>query len=265
MFCIKYVAAGCERYILDSNTHEVGEGQYLLVNKGQTFECNFKSKTPVDGFCIGLDDALISGIHKDLSQPDEALLDDPYNRPEPFTGFHQLVYSRGNALSLYMRRLMTQVANDSRQTTTPYELFYEVGSALLKSHRDTSGRIAAIKASRPSTRKELFARLETAKQVLEQQFDQPVRMADVASSAALSEFHFYRSFKSVYGISPHQFLLKKKIERSAELIAKGNLTLTAIAYQVGFSDIHSFSKAFRQHLGSSPSKWINANKNGTCQ
>ena len=109
MFCIKYVAAGSERYILDSNTHEVGEGQYLLVNKGQTFECNFKSNTPVEGFCIGLDDALISGIHNDLSQPEEVLLDDPFNRPQPFTGFHQLVYSRGITLSLYMRRLMMQV------------------------------------------------------------------------------------------------------------------------------------------------------------
>lgn len=264
MYCIKYVAEGSERYMLNSRTHEVGEGQYLLVNKGQSFECNFRSSQTVHGFCIGLDEKLLAGIHYDLSQTEETLLENPFNGPELFEGFHQLVYSKGNALSQYMRRLNDQLVTDSREITSPYEVFYEVGVELLKSHKDTSERIAALKASRASTKKELYARLEAAKQILELQYDQPVRMADVASQAALSEFHFYRSFKTVYGISPHQFLLRRKIERSAQLIAAGELTLTEIAYQAGFSDIHAFSKAFRQHRGSAPSRWMNAHKKGTC-
>jgi AraC family transcriptional regulator len=253
-FGIKYVASGKERYILGNKTHEVSAGQYLLVNKDQDFECHFKSSTPVEGFCVSLDKEMVSGIFDQLSREESDLLDNPVDVSPEFDGFHQMVYSRCNPLSNYLHGLMLDMKKPSFETDQ-YELFYDISVQLLRSHRQTDQKIRLIKATRLSTKKELFERLEAARQVLDEEFDQPLKVAKVASLAALSEFHFFRSFKSVYGLSPHQYILQKKLERSAQLMEEGKLSFTEIAYEVGFNDIHAFSKFFRQRYGTAPSKW----------
>lgn len=253
-FGIKYVAAGKERYIVNKKTHEVSAGQYLFVNKDQEFECHFKSHTPVDGFCVGLDSELLSGIYDEMSRTEEELLDSPAHNATQFEGLHQLVYSRSNPLSHYLHSLMLDIQSDV-VTKDQYELFYDIGVQVMKCHTSSDRRIRSIKATKLSTKKELFERLETARQVLDEEFAQPLKIARVASLAALSEFHFFRTFKLVYGLSPHQYVLQRKLERSAELVAEGKLSLTEIAYEVGFNDIHSFSKFFRQRHGKSPSRW----------
>lgn len=210
IYGIKYVTAGKERYIMGSKIHEVNEGQYLLVNKGESFECNFKSNVPVQGLCVGIDEKILAGVMHEKRTKDETLLDNPYAEPPPFEGLHQLVYSKGNSLSLYLQKLSQKLIHSKGKNAPTYDLFYELTIQLLKAHKDSSSQIHKIKASKLSTKRELYARLEIAKSILELEFHQPIKMADVASKAALSEFHFYRCFKNVYGISPHKFILQKK-------------------------------------------------------
>lgn len=99
----------------------------------------------------------------------------------------------------------------------------------------------------------LIARLTIAKNLLEENFSEKVDINTIAKEAALSKFHFSRSFKSVFGVSPHQFILNKRLERSAELIIEGKLMITDIASQVGFADIYSFSKSFKKRFNTCPS------------
>ena len=76
----------------------------------------------------------------------------------------------------------------------------------------------------------LVTRLTIAKNILEENFSAKVDINTLAKEAALSKFHFCRSFKNVFGLSPHQFVLNKRLERSAELIIEGKLMITNIAY-----------------------------------
>lgn len=103
----------------------------------------------------------------------------------------------------------------------------------------------------------LVARLTIAKNMMEENFSGKVNIDVLAKEVSLSKFHFCRSFKNVFGLSPHQFVLSKRLERSAELIIEGKLMITDVAYEVGFPDIYSFSKSFKKRYNACPSRFSN--------
>ncbi len=105
-----------------------------------------------------------------------------------------------------------------------------------------------------NTNPELFYRLNKAKHVIDTDISQKIHIRLLAKEATLSEFHFYRSFKNAFGISPYQYLLNKRLEKSIELLKEKKFRLTEIAYQVGFNDIYSFSKSFKKRFNTCPSR-----------
>lgn len=81
------------------------------------------------------------------------------------------------------------------------------------------------------------------------------KIADIAARAALSEFHFFRTFKQAFGISPHQYQIKCKLKKAAGLLKEGNTSIEDIAYDCGFSDVFTFSKTFKKHFNTPPSSY----------
>jgi AraC-like DNA-binding protein len=82
-------------------------------------------------------------------------------------------------------------------------------------------------------------------------------MAQVARHCALSEFHFFRSFKQAFGITPYRYLLNLRLEHSKKLL-EGNLPVKEIARQCGFADIFTYSKAFKRAYMLSPTAFMRA-------
>ena len=104
--------------------------------------------------------------------------------------------------------------------------------------------------------KDLHQRLIKAKSVIDAEFSKKMSIHSLAKHATLSEFHFYRSFKNAFGISPHQYVLNKRLNRAVELLKEGDYLLTDIAYEVGFTDIYSFSKSFKKRFNTCPSQLL---------
>lgn len=79
-----------------------------------------------------------------------------------------------------------------------------------------------------------------------------ISLRAIASAAGLSQFHFARQFKQKMGCSPYQFVLQKRIERAKELLLRGDLSITAIASELGFSDQSHLTLHFKRLTGSTP-------------
>jgi AraC family transcriptional regulator len=75
---------------------------------------------------------------------------------------------------------------------------------------------------------------------------------DVAGHAGLSPFHFLRLFTKVVGVSPHQYLVRTRLRKAAQLLAHGERPITEIAAEVGFADLSNFVRTFRRAAGISP-------------
>jgi AraC-like DNA-binding protein len=87
-----------------------------------------------------------------------------------------------------------------------------------------------------------------------------IDLEQAARQAGLSPFYFLRLFRSVLGVTPHQYLVRSRLRHAARMLADEELAVTDIAYEVGFGDLSNFVRTFHRAAGVSPSKFRQASK-----
>jgi AraC family transcriptional regulator len=78
---------------------------------------------------------------------------------------------------------------------------------------------------------------------------------DLARAAGMSTFHFAREFKRTTGTTPHQYLIKFRVERAKALLAEGGMPLVEVGAQSGFSHQSHFTRLFRRLTGTTPQSY----------
>ena len=91
-----------------------------------------------------------------------------------------------------------------------------------------------------------------ARDLVDARYFEPLTVSDLASAAALSPAYFSREFKRLYGESPHEYLLTRRLERAASLLRTTNRSVTDIAFGVGLRSLGSFTTSFTRIYGRSP-------------
>jgi AraC family transcriptional regulator len=94
-----------------------------------------------------------------------------------------------------------------------------------------------------------------AAELLRENLDGRIRLADVARECSLSASHFARSFKETFGMAPHKWLIERRIEVGKQLLRQTTKLISDIAIQSGFRDQTAFTRTFRQATGISPGQW----------
>lgn len=117
------------------------------------------------------------------------------------------------------------------------------------------GPLARLPSAKPSTRRELWTRLERARDHLQRTLDRVVSLDELASVASLSPFHLARHFKLAFGIAPIAFHRMLRLERAARLLAGGAVSVAEAAERTGYSDAVALTHAFRKHFGQAPRQW----------
>jgi AraC-like DNA-binding protein len=102
---------------------------------------------------------------------------------------------------------------------------------------------------------ELLVHVRRARDLIDRWYSEPLNLAELASAAAVSKYHFLRCFTSAYGVTPAKYLCDRRIERAQDLLRATNLTVTEVCSLVGFSSLGSFSARFRERVGCSPSAY----------
>jgi AraC-like DNA-binding protein len=73
--------------------------------------------------------------------------------------------------------------------------------------------------------------------------------------AALSRAHFIRAFREATGLTPHQYLRARRLERAKDLLTTTALPVTEICEAVGFASLGSFTSLFHRTTGETPLSW----------
>ena len=87
------------------------------------------------------------------------------------------------------------------------------------------------------------------------QIAQPIRVADLAKRAAMSERTFLRRFRDAVGIAPMAWLMRERIFRAQEMLEASDVSLGDVAGQCGFLSLETFRASFKRHLGTSPAAY----------
>ncbi len=86
----------------------------------------------------------------------------------------------------------------------------------------------------------------------------PVRVAELGALIQRSEAHFSRSFRRTFGVSPHAFVIQRRLELAAQYMLETDTCLSDIALRCGFTDQPHLCKHFRQATGQTPAAWRRA-------
>jgi AraC family transcriptional regulator len=100
-------------------------------------------------------------------------------------------------------------------------------------------------------------RLKRAIEYIEVNLAGPVTLAELAASVGVSRMHFAAQFKAATGVPPHEYLLRRRIERAQELLTRSREPLADVAVQVGFSSQSHFTTVFKRFAGQPPRAWRN--------
>jgi AraC-like DNA-binding protein len=103
----------------------------------------------------------------------------------------------------------------------------------------------------PATARDRRRAVETALWI-DASAHRPIDLADAASEAGVSPFHFLRLFAQVLGVTPHQYLVRSRLRRAARLLVEGGRSITDIGFDVGFGDLSNFVRSFHRAAGVSP-------------
>ena len=79
-----------------------------------------------------------------------------------------------------------------------------------------------------------------------QNYDQPLTTEQLARTACFSRCYFATSFKKHTGMTPHEYVICRRLDRAKELLCGGNMTVERIAESVGFGDAGTFIRAFKR-------------------
>ncbi|MEM7793764.1 MAG: AraC family transcriptional regulator, partial [Cyanobacteria bacterium P01_C01_bin.118] len=91
-------------------------------------------------------------------------------------------------------------------------------------------------------------RLANVIDYIEAHLTDDLSLTDLSLQAGLSKFHFSRLFKQVLGLTPHKYVIKRRIEQAAQQLNQGQ-SIAQVAFQFGFSDQSHFTRAFKQVKG----------------
>jgi len=91
--------------------------------------------------------------------------------------------------------------------------------------------------------------------------DTTIRNTDLAAVARLSESHFNVAFRKSVGQSPHEYIIRRRMERAQGLMLSTDKTLSEIAADCGLADQPHFTRLFRRVVGESPAAWRRARAN----
>jgi len=100
---------------------------------------------------------------------------------------------------------------------------------------------------------EMNRSLLRARDAMDRAYAEPLDVRAVAAVAHLSQAHFSRSFRAVFGETPHHYLQRRRVERAMFLLRETDRSVTDICFDVGFGSLGTFSRTFREILGETPS------------
>jgi AraC family transcriptional regulator len=111
---------------------------------------------------------------------------------------------------------------------------------------------ADLEPERTAVSTAAIARVTRAVRMIEEQPATDLTLVRLAREARLSPFHFLRTFESLTGTTPHQYVRRARLRAAARLLVTRSTKILDVALAAGFGDVSNFNHAFRAEFGVSP-------------
>lgn len=242
-YLIVYAADNSCQVKADGRRFELLPGQFMLINPGKEVQV-----CPVDQpgiFQISLEPACLEHWRK-KSSDDLAKKVFPHSHGK--LELCEQVYQVEDSL---LGNALIALARDQFQRPASQHV-YDWPDLLVGHQWQVYQQLQRLTSAKLSTRKELYRRLCKARRFMLDHLDSALDLDTLAQVACLSKYHFIRLFKEVYGQTPRQYLISRRLERASDLLKESDLSFHEICHEVGLKDSSSFGRLFKRSFGATP-------------
>ena len=225
-------ATGCSRVGTES------PGQTCGIPSGQSYRV--RSNEEMEYVSIYLDPLLLSRAAFDSSGPERVELAEACGARDPL-----------------IRQIGLALMREGEAEQPAGRLYAESLANLLAVHllRHYSANSVMVRAALGGLSGN---RLRRATEFITDNLDRDLALAEIAEAVELSPFHFARAFKQATGLTPHQFLIKSRIDRAKTLLANVQLPIVEVSYRSGFKSQSHFTTLFRKVTSLTPKAYRDA-------
>jgi AraC-like DNA-binding protein len=228
---IAAVTQGSFQYRTQTGSALLVPGALLLGNAGSCFECGHEHAQGDRCLAFHFTPAFFESIAAGVP------------------GVREARFSRASmppASELIGLLAEAEVARNERDGAALEELATRLAGAVLTVAAD-----GVAPARTPSMRDE--RRITVAVRRIEAQADEELGLNALAREAAMSPYHFLRTFRQVTGMTPHQYVLHMRLHHAAQRLRASAGPVSMIAFEAGFNDLATFNRRFRRLIGVTPS------------
>lgn len=256
-FSIKTVFSGHRTFKIGKRQLNLYPESFVVIKNGTSYSSVIDSSVPVNNLSISFSPAFLSDFNRMQKYNHADLLDEPFQDGDfQDFSFMETIYPFSGDMKYNIMHL-----KDHLETGTPDDLllneylhhclinYYKVYN---KEVVDKSDKLNFLNSS---TKVEILKRLTLAKEYIISNYNKGIDLDDIARHACLSVNHLLRTFKQAYGQSPHQFLIKTKIDRSKYLLKNTNYTINEVVEIIGFECPSSFIRLFKSMNNITPGKY----------
>ena len=231
-FCIGAITAGASNFFMAGMQHHVHAGELVIINPGQVHICK-----PVDdlpwAFCMLYVDAnWLAALQTELGQ---------VRKPE-FQAYTSAVsgniFLYEGLLDLYQTLIDSEAELLSKQGNV-IQYFSEV-------HKHLQSAPAELQLEN--------ARLKLAADFIHEHCTQDLSLDDISAHAGLSTSYLFRAFRKQYDMTPHAYLLNRRVQYAQEKLRQG-ATIADAALEAGFADQAHFQRVFKRLLAATPGQY----------
>ena len=251
LLSIKAVIGGTEDYFIDGRRMTVDDDTFAIINNDRTYSSRIAAHRPVQSFSIFFDRNLPAQAWQSLACAQTAL-DAPADAGPRTVEFAEKLYEHDHLVSPVLRHIRAAIDSGPVDDAWLDEQLLILLGRMLRLNYNRLRIESAVPSRRPATRKELLRRLSLGIDFMQTRYRDPLRLKDIATAAHLSPFHFLRVFKSVYRISPSNYLNRKRTTAALRLLQESHWTLNAVADHVGFGSRTSLYRHLKAHYGGVP-------------
>jgi len=225
---IALVTSGTFRYRTDTGEGILYPGAFLLGNAGSCYECGHEHSH--GDRCLAL--------HVD---------------PELFV---EVAAGASSSNRTQFRAALLPALSDFTAVSVS---LLQVSSSLLAAEETVFGLIRRIVGAAGTNhtpprrpRPAAIRRMPRVLEYIDTNLASDLSLTDLSGFAAMSKYHFLRTFKHATGLTPHQYVLGRRMRRAAVAIRASRIPIARVAVDQGFGDLSTFNHAFRRVMGVTP-------------
>jgi AraC family transcriptional regulator len=256
-FSLKYVIDNFIYYKVGKKELLLRTGDFIMACKKPFVKSYFESGKPTKDLCINISDETVKEAFTVILAKKDYRFDDYLAKYFDNPVFFESVCpaKTAPALDLKLRHLVQNINAGTVHSIVDKEWFFDLVEKMIYCEYGNHLALNGLHSVKTETKTEILQRLKIARGYMDQCFLQIKDINEVATACNLSEFHFFRSFKQAYSITPYQYLLQKRLAFAREMLAVRNMPINWIAVQCNFADLPTFSKAFKRQYGVAPSQY----------